>query len=153
MPDRLVVFDGYCLLCSRAVRFILRFDRRERFSFAAYQNLKVILPDDCATSWDPSSTILLIEHGSCYFRADAVIRILRHLYGFSLLARLLRLMPLALTNGIYSLVSKNRQRWFGTTDRCMVPEPRFSKRFIQVEGEIDAEGQGDRDQTSNLPSS
>ncbi len=142
MPDRLVVFDGYCLLCNRAVRFILRFDRRARFSFAAFQNLRVKLPDDCAGRWDPSSTILLIEHGSCYFRAEAVIRILRELYGFSLLARLLRLMPLALTNGIYSLVSKNRQRWFGTTDRCMVPEPRFSKRFFHVEGGGDGKGQG-----------
>ncbi|MEG0195398.1 MAG: DCC1-like thiol-disulfide oxidoreductase family protein, partial [Stenotrophomonas sp.] len=36
-PGGVIVFDGVCALCSRWVRFLLRFDRRERFRFAAMQ--------------------------------------------------------------------------------------------------------------------
>ncbi len=37
LPDRLLLFDGVCNLCTGAVRFVVPRDRRGRIRFAALQ--------------------------------------------------------------------------------------------------------------------
>jgi predicted DCC family thiol-disulfide oxidoreductase YuxK len=40
MADRIIVFDGVCVLCSRWVDFVLRRDPLGRYKFAAMQTAR-----------------------------------------------------------------------------------------------------------------
>jgi predicted DCC family thiol-disulfide oxidoreductase YuxK len=75
--DRVVVYDGVCVLCSRWVHFVLRHDRQGLYKFAAMQtptgrSLLVrygIDPDD------PLS-FLLLESGEGYTDTEGIRRVL-----------------------------------------------------------------------------
>ena len=50
MEQQIVFFDDICVLCSRSVRFIYRYDRKQRFLFAsfdseAFRRISPLLPD------------------------------------------------------------------------------------------------------------
>jgi predicted DCC family thiol-disulfide oxidoreductase YuxK len=93
----IVIFDGECVFCNRWVDFLLRFDRRDIFRFAARQSesggsslRQVGLPESGVGS------IVLVECGAILQRSAAVIRMLR-LLGFPFsLATAFRLIPRAL---------------------------------------------------------
>jgi predicted DCC family thiol-disulfide oxidoreductase YuxK len=44
---------------------------------------------------------------------------------------LMRIFPRALRDWGYDLVARNRYRWFGRVDECMVPTAELRARFIE----------------------
>jgi predicted DCC family thiol-disulfide oxidoreductase YuxK len=126
-----VVFDGVCNLCSRSVRFIIAHEAVPHFEFAPVQSpagqrlLKRFgfAPDDV-------KTFVLIAGGKAYVRSDAAIRIARHLRGAWKLTALVWILPRPLRDWLYDVIARNRYRWFGRTDVCMVPTPEVRSRFL-----------------------
>ncbi len=126
-----VVFDGECAFCNRWVGFLLRFDRRDRFRFAARQSqsgaaftLAAGLPDTGVGS------IILVESNAISLRSEAVLRMLE-LLGFPFaLAGIFRVIPVSLRDTVYDTIARNRTRWFGKMSACRVPLPSERHRFI-----------------------
>lgn len=125
-----VLFDGLCNLCNGSVQFIIARDRRARFKFASLQSAAAVrLLSGTAT---PASldTVVLVEDGRVYARSDAALRIARGL-GFPwALAWIFVLVPRVLRDLLYDAVARNRYRWFGRRDVCMVPSPALRDRFL-----------------------
>ena len=42
------------------------------------------------------------------------------------------MVPRAVRDGVYRLVARNRYRWFGHRDACMVPSPEVMERFLDA---------------------
>jgi predicted DCC family thiol-disulfide oxidoreductase YuxK len=42
-----------------------------------------------------------------------------------------RILPRALRDWLYRLVAKNRYRWFGKSETCMMPTPELRARFLE----------------------
>ena len=40
------------------------------------------------------------------------------------------IVPPFIRDGIYSWVAKNRYKWFGKKDSCMIPTPDLKERFL-----------------------
>jgi predicted DCC family thiol-disulfide oxidoreductase YuxK len=40
------------------------------------------------------------------------------------------LIPRPLRDGLYRWLARNRYRWFGRSDQCMVPDPQVAARFL-----------------------
>jgi predicted DCC family thiol-disulfide oxidoreductase YuxK len=127
----ILLFDGVCNLCSGAVRFVIRHDPRGRFRFAALQSetgrrllVRHGLPPDAL------DTFVLIEGESCFTRSDAALELARRLGGAGRALAILRLVPRPIRDAAYGLVVRNRYRWFGKSDRCMVPTPELARRFL-----------------------
>jgi predicted DCC family thiol-disulfide oxidoreductase YuxK len=78
-------------------------------------------------------SILLVENGRVWTESAAALRVLRQLTFPWPLAFVFRLVPPPLRNWVYRLVSRNRYRWFGRRDVCMVPTPELRKRFLDAE--------------------
>ena len=127
----IVVFDGVCNLCNHSVQFILRHEAAPHFQFAPLQTpAGTRLMKAFGFSVDEAKTFVLITDGKPYAKSDAAIRIARHLKGAWKLAGLIRVVPRPIRDWIYDVVARNRYRWFGKTDACMVPTPELRARFL-----------------------
>jgi predicted DCC family thiol-disulfide oxidoreductase YuxK len=127
-----VLFDGVCNLCNGAVQFLIARDPADRLRFAALQSerAKRMLAACGATVPLPDS-MALIERGRVYLRSEAALRIARKLRFPWPTLYLLMLAPRAVRNAIYDWIARNRYRWFGRREVCMLPSPELRRRFLE----------------------
>ena len=123
-PDsHIVVFDGMCNLCSAVVDFITARDPRNAFGFVPMQSPRgQQLLEAQGVSIDQVDTFLLMVNGDALVRSDAAIAIAAELRRPWNLLATLRLVPRPVRDRVYSLVAKNRYRWFGKRTRCKLPD-------------------------------
>ena len=120
---RIVVFDGMCNLCSSVVDFISARDPRSVFMFVPMQSLRGRqLLEEHGVSIDQVDTFLLIANSGALVRSDAAIAIASELRRPWNLLTVLRHVPRPVRDCIYSVVAKNRYRWFGKRATCKLPE-------------------------------
>ena len=126
-----IVFDGVCALCSRWVRFLLRFDRKGRYRFAAMQGAhgRRLLETHGLDPDDPLS-FLLVEGGTAYTDTDAIVRVISGLGGALRLPGLARWLPAVLRDRGYRWLARNRYRWFGRHETCFLPTLEQRGRFL-----------------------
>lgn len=125
------VFDGVCLLCSSATRFILEHDRQRKFRFVVAQSpLGAALYRHYGLKSQDYESNIILENGFARTKSDGSIRLFE-LVGFPWsLARALRVVPVPLRDRLYELVARNRLRWFGTRETCYLPDPGDRERFL-----------------------
>lgn len=127
----LIVFDGVCVLCSGFARFVLKRDTRETFLFATAQGpLGQALYRHYGLDTVDFETNLVVIDGRAYGKLDAFSAAMGVLPAPWRMLRVLRVFPRHLSDKIYDLIARNRYRLFGRTDTCMMPPPRWKKRFI-----------------------
>ena len=82
--------------------------------------------------FDPNDakTFVLVADGRPYVRSDAAIRVSRYFSGGWKLLGAFKIIPRPLRDWAYDVIAKNRYRWFGRMESCMVPTPELSARFI-----------------------
>lgn len=132
----LIVFDGVCVLCNGWVGFLLRHDRAGRYRFTAMQSDagRELLAAHGLDPDDPSS-FLLIEHDVAQAPrvstdSDAIRRVLVGLGGVWRMANVIALVPRGLRDPAYRWLARNRYRWFGRHDACLLPKPEHRQRFL-----------------------
>lgn len=126
-----IMFDGVCALCNRWVRFLLRFDRKGRYRFAAMQGQQgsAMLRAHGLDPQDPMSFLLLDAQGT-WTDTDAILRVLAGLGGGWRLSGVLKVLPRGLRDAAYRALARNRYRWFGRHDACHLPAPEQAARFL-----------------------
>jgi predicted DCC family thiol-disulfide oxidoreductase YuxK len=126
-----VVFDGECSFCNRWVDFLLRFDRRDVFRFAARQTESgALLLRQAGLPEAGVGSIVLIEHGVGQVRSAAVLRMLR-LVGLPFsMAAIFSLIPAAPRDRMYDWFARNRLKWFGRRQTCRLPSQAERHRFL-----------------------
>jgi predicted DCC family thiol-disulfide oxidoreductase YuxK len=118
----IVLFDGFCNLCARWYRFVTARDEKRRFRFVAVQSAEGRpLAERFGVDPENPGTFILIADGKAYFRSDAAIRILAELPRWRW-AIVFRFLPKFLRDALYNVIARNRYRWFGRRDTCLVPE-------------------------------
>ncbi len=130
--DAVIVFDGVCVLCNGWVRFLLRHDRRGRYRFAAMQgDTGRGLLDAHGLDPDDPVSFLLVDGGHAWTDTDAIVQVLRSLGGpWRLAAVVFALFPRSVRDGSYRLLARNRYRWFGRREQCLLPTPQQAVRFL-----------------------
>jgi predicted DCC family thiol-disulfide oxidoreductase YuxK len=129
---KIIVFDGICLLCSAWVRFVLKRDSRREFQFAAMQSDsgRALLIQNGINPNDPV-TFLLLDGDSAYTDTDAALRIVSRLgFGWQVLAAVIGIIPRGLRNACYRWIARNRYRFFGQRDACLLPSANEADRFL-----------------------
>jgi predicted DCC family thiol-disulfide oxidoreductase YuxK len=127
----IIVFDGYCALCSGFVQFVLRHDARQHFRFLAAQSpLGASIYRHYQLDPIDYPTNVLLEAGVPWFKSEGSIRMFEKLgWPWSLMA-LGRLLPLACRDWLYDLIARNRLRWFGVRTTCFLPSAENADRFL-----------------------
>jgi predicted DCC family thiol-disulfide oxidoreductase YuxK len=126
-----VIFDGFCALCSASARFILRFDRRAAFRLLPAQtDLGRALYRHYGLDPEDYQSFILVADGTALFKSEAAIRIATRLGPPWSLARMARVLPLALRDRLYDFVARNRFRIMSRRAVCYAPEARYRDRFL-----------------------
>ena len=127
----IIFFDGVCNLCNASVNFIIKHDKKKQFLFASLQS-------DAAKEYllqynskkNIIDSIVLIEEGIIYTKSTAVLKIAKYLNNGLALLYLLIIIPKYFRDSIYNFIAKNRYRWFGKKDKCMIPSYELKNRFL-----------------------
>lgn len=127
----IILFDGVCNLCNNFVQLVIKHDQRGRFKFASLQsNTAQELLKSMPAAKRNLDTVVLVENGQYYQQSTAALRILRYLDGGWPLLYGLIILPPFIRDWGYALVAKNRYRWFGQRESCMLPTPELKSRFL-----------------------
>lgn len=126
-----LLFDGVCNLCNAGVRWIVKRDRRRVFRFASLQSEAAVrLLAQAGVTGQPPDSMILIDEAGVHYRSDAAIGVAARL-GFPwTLARTARIVPRGLRDAVYGWIARNRYRWFGKRDSCLVPTEELKGRFV-----------------------
>ncbi len=127
-----ILFDGVCNLCNGAVNYIIEHDTKSVFKFASLQSTfgQNFLKQNNKNTLDFDSIILVA--GEKYFiKSAAFCQIMKQLpFPFYFLSYL-SVFPLFFSDKVYDFVAKNRYKWFGEKDTCMIPTKELLSRFIE----------------------
>lgn len=129
--SKIILFDGVCNLCSDAVIFIIKHDKKNLFRFAALQSepgTEFIDKYDIDTS--QTDSIILVEEKRYFTKSTAALRIARHLSGGYPLLYGFIILPKFIRDWMYDIIANNRYKWFGKKDRCMIPTPELKAKFL-----------------------
>ena len=125
----MLLFDGVCTLCNGFVRFVIDRDPAGRFQFAPLQSdaARRVLG---AAPQPPPDSLVLVENGRLFTRSTAALRVARGLRFPWPLVYVFVAVPRPVRDSLYDAVARNRYRWFGRRDVCMVPTPDLRARFL-----------------------
>jgi predicted DCC family thiol-disulfide oxidoreductase YuxK len=126
-----IIFDGYCALCSGWASFVLRHDTQAKYRLLSAQSpLGRALYSHYGLNPEDYETNILIADGTAWFKSEGSIRMAEGLGLPWSFAAILRVLPMALRDRLYEVVARNRLKWFGKRDTCYLPDPRHADRFL-----------------------
>ena len=128
---KIILFDGVCNLCNSSVHFIIKKDKKKQFLFTSLQSdaaRDILLQFQLKNS--ELDSILLIENGEIYQKSDAILKIVKHLNGIWKMSYGFIIIPKFIRDYVYMLIAKNRYRWFGKREVCMIPTKELQMRFL-----------------------
>lgn len=129
---KIILFDGVCNLCNASVQFVIKQDKNDIFRFVALQSelgLKII--KHIGIDIKNTDSIVLYEPGKAYYyKSEAALRIIKEFGGIYSLLRIFSVFPKFISDFIYDYVAKNRYRWYGKQESCMIPTPELEAKFL-----------------------
>jgi predicted DCC family thiol-disulfide oxidoreductase YuxK len=134
-PQHIVFFDGVCNFCNGVVNILFDYDKHRKLMFASlqgetYQELRNTTSELSADLPADVSSIVVVSEGRIYLRSAAALRIAWLLGGVWRLLVVFWLVPTFVRDAAYSVIARNRYRWFGKTDSCRIPAPHEQGRFL-----------------------
>ncbi|MBW1296991.1 thiol-disulfide oxidoreductase DCC family protein [Aquimarina litoralis] len=129
---KIILFDGVCNLCNGAVNFIIKRDKNDVFRYASLQSeIGKQLAAERGVDTSQLDTILLIEPDEGYYhKSTAALQIAKQLSGGYPLLSVFLILPKFLRDWVYDFIAKNRYKWFGKRDNCVIPTPELKALFI-----------------------
>ena len=129
---KIILFDGVCNLCDSIVQFVIKHDKHDVFRFVALQSdLGVKILKHIGIDVSKTDSIVLYEPGIAYFyKSDAALEIAKTIGGFFTFATAFRILPAFLRNKVYDYIAKNRYKWYGKKEDCMIPTPEMKAKFL-----------------------
>ncbi|MBV1921843.1 MAG: thiol-disulfide oxidoreductase DCC family protein [Pseudomonadales bacterium] len=129
--EPVVVFDGVCNLCEDSVAFIIARDPEAKFKFVSAQSpVGKEIQKRYEIDAVEDETVILIKNGKVFTHSDASLEIAKDLSGPWSLLHYAKAVPKPIRNKVYSTIAKNRYKWFGKKNECMLPSAEVKARFL-----------------------
>ncbi len=129
--ESIILFDGICNLCNGSVQYVLKHDKKKVFRFASLQSesgqqllKKYNLP------YNNFNSFVLLQNEKAYLKSTAALMVAKQLRGFTQILYAFIIVPTFIRDAVYNLISKNRYKWFGKKESCMVPTAELKSRFL-----------------------
>ncbi len=130
---QLILFDGVCNLCNAAVLFIIKHDKENTFLFAPLQS---VIGKEITNIFNIDTvkmdSILLYnpKHNVIHAKSTAALFIAEHLRFPINLVFMCYVLPKFIRDKVYRYIAKNRYKWFGKKESCMIPTPELKAKFL-----------------------
>lgn len=130
----LVLFDGVCNFCNATVNFLIRQDKAARLRFLPLQSeFGQQLLEEYNLPKTHFDSFVFIKKGKAYISSSAGLKVIRELPWYWKWVQALWVIPKPIRDALYNFIARNRYRWFGRKDQCMIPTPELRNRFISYE--------------------
>lgn len=129
---QLILFDGICNLCNTSINYVIKNDRDNIFMFAPLQGAtgKLIIEKFHIDITQVDSVLLYTNKEKLKIKSSAALSIASQLKFPINILTICYIIPPILRNWIYDFVAKNRYKWFGKTNNCMVPTDKIKNKFL-----------------------
>ncbi len=127
---KIILFDGVCNLCDTSVQFVIKHDKKDIFRFVPLQSelgQKIVNHIGASTI---DSTILYEPGKAYYLKSDVAFKILKEIGGVYKVLLVFSILPKSIRDYIYDYVAKNRYKWFGRKESCMIPTRELQSKFL-----------------------
>ena len=113
------------------VNFVIRRDKRNIFQFATLQSHsgKKLL-EEYNINWKESDSFVIIENGKAFQKSSAALRLYNKLPWYWKWTQVFWIVPKFIRDGVYNFIARNRYRWFGKKEQCMIPTARLKQKFL-----------------------
>ena len=130
----IILFDGVCNLCNKSVQFVIKHDKKNRFKFTSLQSdaaKELLLQNNINKNLlSDLNTIILVKNNIIYTHSTAILHITKELDFPVNFIYYFKIIPKSLRDKVYSFIAKNRYKWYGKKDNCMVPTKEIKNKFI-----------------------
>jgi len=131
--NSIVFFDSDCVLCSRTVRFLIKWDKNNILMFCS---LKSVDAENLLSGYviNPLelNSIVFLHQDRLYLRSEAILQILSTLPSFKWLYLLLKIIPKPIQQSIYTFIAVNRYQILGKNKKCQLPNADNRHKFIDL---------------------
>ena len=117
----IILFDGYCNLCSYWVHFILNHDSKKKFRFCALHSPASQKLLNGFKFPDQNNTVVLLMNNLTFTKSTAALKILKELGGLWSMFYVFIIIPRFIRDAVYDLIAKYRYKWFGKKVQCHIP--------------------------------
>lgn len=132
MNDKpVILFDGVCNYCNAIINFIIRQDKKKVFRFATLQSdfgQKILKENNLPT--ETFETFILLDKKRLFFKSTAGLRLYSKLPWYWKWTQIFWIVPKFFRDWIYSIIARNRYKWFGKKEECRMPTPELRERFL-----------------------
>lgn len=125
--NKIIVFDGECLICNRFYKWVLRNDKKNVFMFTNIQSKFYSENSNIDKSKD---SIIVITKNKILYDCDAIVYILKTTKTQLVIRFIISIFPRFISNFFYQIIARNRYDFFGKKDTCYIPSKAELKRFI-----------------------
>lgn len=128
---KIILFDGVCNLCDSSIQFVIKHDKKDIYRFVSLQSeLGQKIIQSLGIPADIDSTILYEPGKSYYYKSDVAFKILKDISGIRKALLVFSILPKSILDSIYDYVARNRYKWFGKKEACMIPTPEIKSKFL-----------------------
>ena len=129
---KIILFDGVCNLCNSSVIQVINRDKKNIFLFTALQSEtgQKIIENLRIDTTKIDSIILYEPNKAFYIKSAAALRIMKEFSGLWKLMQIFTILPNAFNNIFYGFIARNRYKWYGKKDSCMIPTPELKAKFL-----------------------
>jgi predicted DCC family thiol-disulfide oxidoreductase YuxK len=129
--NSIILFDGVCNFCNSSVNFIIKRDKKNNFLFSSLQSeySQNFLTQNNFPK-NNFDSIILIENNKLYRKSTAALKIAKHLNGLWKLSYTFIIIPPVIRDFFYDIIAKNRYKWFGKKEVCMIPDEKTKNKFL-----------------------
>lgn len=127
----IILFDGVCNLCNSSVQFVIKHDKDKKFMFASLQSTAgQLLLKQFDLPLQDFNSFILIENEKVFLKSTAALMVAKQLKGAVKLLYGFIIVPPFIRNGAYNFIAKNRYKWFGKKESCILPTAELKARFL-----------------------
>lgn len=129
---KIILFDGVCNLCNNSIVKVIKHDRENKFVFASLQSaIGNEITQYLGIDTSKIDSIILYEPNVAYYiKSTAALHIMNEFGGFWKLSQLFYIFPEVIRNVVYDFVAKNRYKWYGKKESCMIPTKEIESKFL-----------------------
>ena len=112
---------------------MIKRDKKDKFRYAALQSeigQEIIEKFKIDTS-KTDSIILYSNNKGISYKSTAALKIASKLGFPTNILSLFLIIPAIIRNVVYYYIAKNRYKWYGKKDHCMIPTPELKSKFLQ----------------------
>jgi predicted DCC family thiol-disulfide oxidoreductase YuxK len=132
LEKKIILFDGVCNLCEASIVYVIKHDKKDIFRFVALQSdLGQRIVKHIGINTNHIDSVILYEPGvAYYYKSSAVVEIAKGLSGIFTWFTLFQILPTVLRDYVYDYVAKNRYKWYGKKQECLVPNKELVSKFL-----------------------